>query len=206
MKDNIAKDIIKTKYLSKLPYLNQERTQKFIGIVLTLLALSFFGLFAISPTISTILKLQKELSDSQFVYDQLESKIKNLSTLRKQYDNLQNDLPIVLDAISTVPNAHLLFAQIQTAARKSNVKILQLQNFEVEVLKNNNGPGKPYYSYSFSIGGNGSFENIYNFVSTIINMQRIINIEVFAINNVTVSLQDVASLGFNIQGTSFFKE
>ena len=204
MQDNIAKDIIKTKYFSKLPYLNQERTQKFIGIVLTILAISFFGLFAISPTISTILKLQKELADSQFVYDQLDSKIKNLSELRKQYDNLQNDLPIIIDAISTVPNVHLLFAQIQTAAQESAVKILRLQNFEVEVLKNNKGPGKQYYSYSFSIAGNGSLENIYNFVSTIINMQRIINIEVFAINN--TSFKDVQSLGFNIQGTSFFKE
>jgi len=204
MQDNIAKDIIKTKYFPKLPYLSQERSQKFISIVLTLLALSFFALFAISPTISTILKLRKEFSDSQFVYDQLDSKIKNLSALRIRYANLQNDLPVIIDAISTVPDVHLLFAQIQTVARESNVKLSKLQNFEVEVLRKNKGPGKQYYSYSFSAAGSGSLDNIYNFVSTIINMQRIINIEVFAINN--TSSQDVASLGFNIQATSFFKE
>lgn len=187
-----------------LPYLNKERTQKFISIVLTLLALSFFGFFAINPTISTILKLQKELSDSQFVYNQLDSKIKNLSILRNQYANLQNDLPIIIDAVSMQPDVHLLFAQIQTVARESNVKILKLQNFEVEVLKNNKGPEKQYYSYSFSIGGSGSFENISNFLSTVTSMQRVINIEVFAINN--ISSLDVASLGFNIQGAAFFKE
>lgn len=187
-----------------LPYLNKERTQKFISIVLTLLALSFFGFFAINPTILTILKLQKELSDSQFVYNQLDSKIKNLSILRNQYANLQNDLPIIIDAVSTKPDVHLLFAQIQTVARESNVKLSKLQNFEVEVLKNNKGPEKQYYSYSFSIGGSGSFENISNFLSTVTSMQRVINIEVFAINN--ISSQDVASLGFNIQGAAFFKE
>lgn len=203
MQDTV-KDIIKTKYFPKLPYLNEERSQKFFTIVLTLLALSFFGFFAINPTISTILKLQKKLSDSQFVYSELDTKIKNLSILRNQYANLQNDLPIVIDAISTTPDVHLLFAQIQTVAQESNVKILKLQNFEVEVLKNNKGPGKQYYSYSFSIAGSGSFENISNFVSTVTNMQRVINIEVFAINN--ISSQDVASLGFNIQGSAFFKE
>lgn len=204
MQDNIAKEIIKIKYLSKLPYLSEERTQKFISIVLTLLALSFFGFFAINPTISTILKLQKELSDSEFVYDQLVTKIENLSELRKQYSSLQNDLPIVTDAIPVAPNVHLLFAQIQTVAQQSNISIKKLQSSEVEVIRSNSGSEKPYYSYSFSIGGSGPFESVYNFVSILTNMQRIVNIEIFSTNNTL--LQDTQSLEFNIQGTAFFKE
>src|SRR3972149_5462342 len=94
------KDIIKYKYFPTLPYLSPERSQKFFGIALTLCALSFFGFFSIKPTVSTILKLQKELSDNQFVLDQLETKIENLTTLRKQYLNLQNDLPIINSAIA----------------------------------------------------------------------------------------------------------
>lgn len=204
MQDKIANDIIKTKYFPKLPYLSQERSQKFIGIILTLLALSFFGLFAINPTISTILKLQKELEDSQFVDSQLETKIKNLSLLRTEYSNLQNDLPQIINSVPSEPKVHLLFAQIQSIAQSSNIKILKLQNSEVEILKNNKALGKEYYSYSFSIAGDGSFESIYNFVSTLTSMQRIVNIEVFTINN--TSSQDIQSLGFNIQGTAFFKE
>lgn len=192
------------KNLPTLPYLNQERTQKFFGIVLTLLALSFFGFFAINPTVSTILKLQKELSDSEFVYNQLETKIKNLSELRKHYVDLQNDLPVITDAIAVEPNVHLLFAQIQSIARISNIAILKLQNFEVEVLKNDRGPGKKYYSYSLSIAGAGSFENISNFVSTLTDMQRIVDIDLLAINNITG--QNAQSLGFNIQAIAFFKE
>ena len=201
MQDNIAKDIVKRKYFPTLPYLNQERTQKFVSIVLTLLALSLFGFFAINPTISTILKLQKELSDSKFVYDQLETKIKNLSELRDEYASLQNDLPTIVDAIPITPNAHLLFAQIQTIAKESNIKIRRLQNFEIEVLKNSKVPGKQYYSYSFSIAGDGSFKDISNFASILTNMQRIIDIGVFSITS-----QQSQSLGFNIQGTAFFKE
>lgn len=201
MQDNISMSIVKSKYFPTLPYLNQERTQKFVSIALTLLALSLFGFFAINPTISTILKLQKEVSDSEFVYDQLGTKIKNLSILRKQYASLQNDLPTIVDAIPITPNTHLLFAQIQTIAKESNVKIRNLQNFEIEVLKNSKVPGKQHYSYSFSIAGTGSFENISNFASILTNMQRIIDIEIFSITN-----QENQSLGFNIQGTSFFKE
>lgn len=194
---------MQTKYFPTLPYLNQERSQKFFGIVLTLFALSFFGFFAISPTVSTILKLQKELSDSEFVYEQMNLKIKNISSLREEYGSLQNDLSPITDAVTMQPDVHLLFAQIQSIARESNIVIKKLQNFEVEVLRNDKGQEKNYYTYSFSITGNGSFENISGFISAITNMQRIVNIDVFAINN--IAGQDSRSLGFNIQGTAFFK-
>lgn len=203
MQDNF-KDIIKTKYFPVLPYLNQERSQKFFGIVLTLFALSFFGFFAINPTISTILKLQKELSDNEFILSQLDSKIKNISKLREEYVSLHNNLPTVTDAIALQPDVHLLFAQIQSIARESNVAIKKLQNFEVEVLKNDKRKEKKYYAYSFSIAGNGSFENISNFISAITNMQRIVDIDVFVINNITG--QNSEPLGFSIQGTAFFKQ
>lgn len=205
MQDNTSHDIIKSKYLLTPQYLKRERTRKFINIALTLFVLSLFGFFAINPTISTILKLRKELDDSRFAYNQLETKIRNLSALRTQYDNLQTDLPVITDAISEAPDVHLLFAQIQALARNSNVKIKRLQNFEVEVIKSSKGPKKPYYSYSFSISGNGSFENIHNFVSTIISMQRIVNIETFNINTASNQI-DSQTLTFNIQAAAFFKE
>ena len=186
--------------LPKLPYLSEERSQKFFAIALTLLASSFFGFFAINPTVSTIVKLKKEVSDNEFVYNELNSKIKNLSELRKQYSSLQNDLFIITNAIPTEPDVHLLFAQIQTIARNSDVKIKKLQNSEVEVLKSDKGSSKQYYSYSFSIAGNGSFQNINSFTQSIANMQRIIGIDVFSITG------QGQSLGFNIQGMAFFKE
>ncbi|MDO8659744.1 MAG: type 4a pilus biogenesis protein PilO [Candidatus Parcubacteria bacterium] len=195
---------MQNKYIPNFPYLSEKRTQKFLGVMLTLLALSFFGLFAISPTISTILKLQKEISDNEFIYSQSEIKIRNLSTLRTQYSTLQNDLPVLAESMPTQPDIHILFAQIQTIAKQSNITIKKLQNFEVEVLKNNAGIAKPYYSYSFSISGSGSLESVYSFVSAIADMQRIITIDVLGINN--VSNQDANSFGFNIQGTAFFKQ
>ncbi|MBI2613849.1 MAG: type 4a pilus biogenesis protein PilO [Candidatus Levybacteria bacterium] len=201
---DIAQEIAKIKYFPKLPYLSEERSHKFLTIALTLLALSFFGLFAINPTVSTILKLKKELSDSEFIHRELETKIKNLGILRNQYNNIQTDLPIVTDAITTQPDVHILFAQVQAASQRSNVKIKKLQNFEVEVIKNEKTLNKDYYSYSFAIAGSGAFEDISDFVTTITNMQRVIDIDVFSISSATT--QASQSLEFNIQATAFFKD
>lgn len=177
---------------------------KFFGVVLTFCALSFFGFFAIKPTVSTILKLQKEISDNQFVLDQMETKIDNLTTLRKQYFNLQSDLSIVNSAITIQPDVHLLFAQIQSIAQASSITIKKLQNSEVEILRNVKSANKNYYSYSFTIAGSGSFENISKFMQILTNMERVVNIDVFSISNVTDEKSE--SLEFDIQGTAFFKD
>lgn len=195
---------MQNKYYPTLPYLTPERSKKFFGIILTFCALSFFGFFAIKPTVSTILKLQKDLSDSQFVFDQLEIKIKNLTELRKQYFNLQGDLPIITNAITIQPDVHLLFAQIQSIAQTSNIAIKKLQNSEVEIFKNDKSTNKNYYSYSFTVAGSGSFENILRFVQILTNMERAINIDTFSINNITDQKNE--SLGFDIQGIAFFKD
>lgn len=190
------------KYFPTLPYLTPERSQKFFGIILTFLALAFFGFFAIKPTISTILKLQKELSDNQFVFDQLEIKIKNLTALRKQYFNLQNDLPIINSAITLQPDTQILFAQIQSIARMSDIVIKKLQNSEVEISKNDKSTSKNYYSYNFIIAGSGSSENILKFIKILTNMERVINLNTFSIS---IATDKVNESRFDIQGVAFFK-
>jgi len=204
MQDKISKEIVKKRYLQTLEYLDQERMRKFVGIALTLIALSFFGLFAINPTVSTILRLRKELEDSKYVNTQLETKNENLNKLRTAYTNIEKDLNTINEAISVKPNAHLLFAQIQAISQQNNIKLSKLQNFEVEVIKNNKSSGKKYYSFSFSLGGNGTAENIYKFVAALSQMQRIISIDVFSLSGANIS--GAQEVGFAIQGTAFFME
>lgn len=195
---------MQTKFFSSIPFFGQERTQKFSSVILTLLALSFFGFFAINPTISTILRLQKELSNNGSINDQLGIKIRNLNKLGEQYLRIQNDLPVITDAITTKPDAHLLLAQIQTAATQSNIKIKTLQSLEIKVISNDNPEGKKYFTYSFVVAGSGDSKSIFSFVSAITNMQRVVSIDIFSLNTKTEN--NSQSLEFNIQGTAFFKE
>ena len=201
---NSLKDVIKSKYLSAHPYLTSKKSKGFFGIVLTLCALSFFGYFAISPAVSTILELQKELKDNQFVLSQLEKKVVNLNELKKQYSLLQSDLPVVTSAIPILPYPNLLFAQIQSVAKTSNIIINRLQNSEIEILKNGDATSGDHSSYSFTIEGSGSQSNIYKFTKEFTNMERVIDIDSFSFSgNSAASTLDNSK--FNIQGTAFFK-
>lgn len=190
------------KYSEMFSNLKGERTQKFITIVLTLITLSLFGLFAINPTLSTIAKLQKELSDSEFVHQQLQIKINNLSLLQQQYSKIENDLPVIYSAIPQNPDVPILIAKIQEIAQNSNIKLNNLENFQVELFKQNLAKEK-YYSYSFSFEGRGSKGNIENFIEEIVNIDRIIDLDLVSVNKTT---NPDGSLRLNIQGIAYYKK
>jgi Tfp pilus assembly protein PilO len=201
---NDYKNVI-NKYLSTAPYLTSQKSQKFFGMLLTLCAISIFGLFAIKPTISTILGLQKELDDDQLVLNQMETKIANLTKLKEQYSILQKDESILTDAITIHPDIHLLFAQIQSIAQTSNVYIKELKNSGVDVVKNTKDPNKKYYSYTFDITGSlRSLDEADNFIKTLTSMERIINIDQITLKN-TID-NNGSYLGFDIQAIAFFKD
>ncbi len=196
-------DIAKNKYLSALPFFKEEKAQKITGITLTLLALSFFGFFAMNPTFSTIAKLQKEIKDNEFINSQLEQKIVNINKLKLQYATLQDDLPIILQSLPKKAGVPLLTAQIQSIALDSNIHIGKIQNFEVELFKNKK-INKKYYSYIFSIAGAGTYEDINQFISTLSSMQRIVSVDMLSLER--SGIQGNSSLGFAINAIAFFKE
>jgi hypothetical protein len=62
--NNIFANLYTSKYFEKLPDFKEKKIQAFITIALTLIALSFFAIFAINPTLSTIANLQKQSEDT----------------------------------------------------------------------------------------------------------------------------------------------
>lgn len=182
-----------------VPDFKEERTQKFTTIVLTVITLSFFGIFAINPTISTILRLQRELEDDKLVDAKLAEKIQNISTLQKKYASLQADLPIILSAIPQNAEVPLFAAQTQGVAKNSNVAIENFQTFEVETGKS---ATRKYASFSFALSVSGSYNDLYKFLTTLANMQRVVAIDLLSLTKKTGNSQ----LELAIKGKAFFSQ
>ena len=64
-------------YLKLLPNIQNEKTKAITMLIFTFVAMSFLGIFAINPTLSTIVELNKQLEESKFVHEQLQTKINN---------------------------------------------------------------------------------------------------------------------------------
>lgn len=194
--------MLNNNYYNLLHNLSEARTQKFTSVILTLIALTFFGIFAINPTLSTIAKLKKEIADDEDINQKLEQKITALNSLQQAFKRLESDLPVVFESIPESPFVPLFIGQIQSLAKSSNIKVSQLQSSQVDLFKEDGG-SKRYYTYSFTLSGDGTYEDITKFIENLTNMQRVVGVERSTINNAE---NNNRSLRINIQAVTYYKK
>lgn len=190
---------LKELYKNFAPLLKQEKTQNFSTLALTLVTLSIFSIFAINPTITTIVHLQKQLSDSRFVEEKLQEKITNLNTLQMQYASIKEDIPLVFKALPQKPVVPLFVAQLQGIAQNSNITFGRLQILQVELSKNQKG--EDYNSFGFTIDIEGPGKNITTFLSSLIGFERIVSIESISLGKSKIK----DTLQVSLRGKAYFK-
>jgi Tfp pilus assembly protein PilO len=155
---------------------NKQRVVAYIYIILSFFSLSFFGLFAIGPTLSTISELNKEYADEQNVLKQLQDKNSNLRSLNAQYLQIQPDLSLITNAIPDSPNVSQLTRQVEVLATKNSLVLQKLDTGLLELYPAKNA-NTSIFSFMFSATVRGSEKDINNFIAEIINIDRIIGIE-----------------------------
>ncbi|MBI2431038.1 MAG: type 4a pilus biogenesis protein PilO [Candidatus Levybacteria bacterium] len=186
-------------YKNLSPFFKEEKTQNFTTLALTLVALSLFGLFAINPTITTIVHLRKQLTDSRYVEQKLQEKIANLNSLQQAYTSLKNDIPIIIAAMPQKPQVPLFTAQIQRVAIENQITIIRLQVFQVELSKNQKQ--EKYGSFGFALDVEGAQNNLTKFLSSLVGFERIISIENIALGK--IKTVDTSTL--SLRGKAYFK-
>lgn len=198
---NVFLHLQKSKYWEMLPSLKEEKTKNFTTLILTLVALSFFGFFAISPTLSTIAQLRRQISDNEFANKKLGEKIQNLSLLQKEYGLLEKDLPIVFAGIPQAPSAPLLVGQIQFLALESSLAITRLQVFQVELSQKTDK--NEHSSFAFSLEAQGTTPQLTNFLNSLLQFERIITLENISLAK-SSDKDDV--LKVDLKGRAYFKK
>ena len=199
---NYFKDLTASKYrdyLKLLPDIQHENTRIITTLILTFSAMSFFGIFAINPTLSTIVTLKKQLADSQLVHAKLETKIKNLSALQQQYGQLNADLPTVFEAIPQTPQAPTLMGQIFALSKRTNVQTTSLAVSNIQLI---GGKAPSESSYAFSLQAHGSYEDLMNFTKSLTKINRVVSVDSLSINKNT----KLNVLVLDIHGKGYFKK
>ena len=179
---------------------NKQRVTAYLYIIFSFFALSFFGIFAIGPTISTISTLNKQYEEGTIALKQLEAKNGALKSLSSQYVTIQQDLFLIDNAIPKSPKVAELTRQIEVLTLKNNLSIQKLDTGLMEVFpaKNSNSS---IFSFSFGLSVLGSEKDINNFVGEFIKMGRIIAIDKLSTGN----QNDIFSVSINGKAY-FFKE
>lgn len=168
--------------------------------IFTLLTMSILILFAIKPTVETILVLQKKIADSEQVLQKVTTKANNLSLGKKNYDNLDKSIK---DQISTaIPNnvalQSLIHSLEQTAqTHQATISALQVQPLTIDTKLDDKMRSLTEVSFTFNT--QGSYKNLVALLQDLKVSSRLISIDSLSMTN-----SEGSGLNMSLSGKAYY--
>jgi Tfp pilus assembly protein PilO len=186
----------------------------FLELILTLAAVSFFALFALKPTILTIIELLREIDTKEKTVEQMNTKIQNLQQAQTLYIQEEARISLLETAIPDNPAPDLFVRQIEGLATSYPVNLLGITIGEVTLLgeekiqKSKKGVSplpEESKGISFSISIAGGYQGLVNFLSALEDMRRPVKID--ALNIISPQVEETQNLVLVVTGrTPYLKE
>src|SRR3989338_4873409 len=112
-------------YRKLTPLIKNKKTSSYLSLILSLFSISFFGIFAIRPTLITAVTLNKSVADLKKLDIEYENKISNIITAQSQYEKIRGDIPAIDQALPKDAAFNQLANALEKFAETSNVIIKQ---------------------------------------------------------------------------------
>lgn len=124
------------------PVMADPLVRGYFSLVASLLLVTFFVIFALSPTINTILALNKKIADQKKTIAALDTKIVNLVSAQQNFAAAESLVPLLENALPKNPTPETVVHQILVVATNSGVTVSTLQ-FKPMTLLSDKPEGTP---------------------------------------------------------------
>lgn len=191
-------------------YYRMPAVQVSLTLVLSLFVMAIFIVFALRPTIVTIVILKKTIAESEKIRQQLSVKMTNLQKASVQFELLKPILPMLN---STIPNNGAEYLPLTTAieilARQTGTQLESESLGPTLLFSRIISPFIPSKDQSvvelpFTARVIGSYPNISAFLTKLLSMERIIIIESVTITRETGSKEENTNVALNISGSAYY--
>lgn len=193
------------RYFTNISRLYQKKEVKiYTSLILTFATVSFFALFAIRPTITTIASLIQELETQKNIDSQLQAKITALGQAQKNYNQLTN-ASLIEEALPIQSGIEQLLYNLEYLIRTEGV-IIQSLSFSPVVI--NGVPKENQINFTITISGNKVALN--QFLDSFYDLRRVITIESTSfskpqkITDAENTNQENSNLSLNVSGSAYF--
>lgn len=169
--------------------------------IFTLIIITIFILFAIKPTVATILVLQKKLTETSEVLDKVNKKANDLSLGKQNYDNL---VPDIKGKISqAIPDTIELKSVTQTLERsarlhEASISALQIQPLIINTKLQDKVGTLSEVDFTFNIEGN--YQNLISLLQDFKSSSRLISIDSLSLSKVS----EGSGLIMSITGKAYY--
>lgn len=184
-------------------------TRTYTAAIFSFLAASLFLWYAILPTMRTVVFLRREIADKTIVRQKMEDKITSLIEAQAKFDEIQDSLPLINQAIPSLPEAVEVSVQLRNLAAVSQASISALAVSSISLLGQQATQSatatSPNATHEFplAITVNGSYSALSAFLDGLLLMRRIVAIDAMGISTSTVS-DVVGPLQVTLQLRSFY--
>ncbi len=154
--------------------------------IFTLIIILVFILFAIKPTIETILVLQKKLADAEIILQKVTQKTNDLSLAKQNYQNLDPNVKAKIQtAIPDDTNLKSLIQTLEIVAKTHEASISALQIQPLTLESKQNAAAGTISEIEFTFNMEASYPNIISFLQDLKTSSRLITIDNLSLNKLT---------------------
>lgn len=155
------------------PLILKPKVQAYLMIVLSLLAMAFFGWFAIRPTLLTMINLNRQIEEARQTNQKLQEKINALVSAQNEFSNIKPKLPVLFNALPQEPKFTSFLKALTVIASDSGSMLAEQSFQEVNLFQTE----KKENSIGFNLLIKGSEPAVNNFIKQLTTLDRLITIE-----------------------------
>lgn len=149
-----------------------------LELIFSILAVVFFAIFAVKPTLQTMSELIKEIEDKRALDEQLEQKIASLNTAQAQYQQFSSQLYLLDEAIPKTAN---LVEGLKIVEKIASANDLVIQGISIsavpdELIKAVEGNSKREL-LTFNVDLTGDYLKIRQFVEDLMDSRRMMLVD-----------------------------
>ncbi len=184
------------KPITKLPIV-----KTYGSTIFTLFVMIFFIIYAIKPTIETILVLQKKLSDETQVLEKVNLKAKNLSLGKQNYDNLSPSIKAKIEnAIPNTIELKTITATLEQVAKRHDASIsaLQIQPLKIEATVENKLGSLAEINFIFNV--EGDYIKLVSMLQDLKSSNRLISVDSLSLSK----LAEGNGLILSVSGKAYY--
>lgn len=161
------------------PALRSKFARTYSPLIFSLITIAIFSYYAIRPTVTTILSLQKSIDEQTSILNRLQEKVRSLSAGKQNYEGIDQDIRAKLaNLIPNSPELPQLINSVNYIARQSEASIsgVQFQTVKLENKKNLLNRDAPITPVDFTLIAQGSYANLMRLLTQIKRIDRLISI------------------------------
>lgn len=180
-------------------YKTKPNLKIYLEIILSLTTIIVFSLFAIRPTVLTIIELNNEINNKRSLINTLKQKTNNLTRASTLLQSQSSNLNLINEAIPSNANLDIAINQIEKLASNHQLQILNIASTDLILSGESKKKAKASdvkamagdaSELNLALSVSGSYENLLAFMVSLENLRRPLKIDSFTINSTNSANDD----------------